>query len=231
MAALAGGTHADTADTPLGRVNRIMAKHRLRLTGDVLIERVANGLKSAQPLTKEGKEKDHPAFDKIVTGVAGRGGLLGGPALSEAVLIRARSVWGSLGENLKAEAGITTVLGRLPSQAVRLGFLLDLSASEFGRANQALVLKAVYELLQAVKTIGDLVPAGTSRGDLVRAVEELNERLSGGFFPADITTLLVKRLAKLAQGSTEPVPAATLAPPPEVPSGPVVTRKDGVVRK
>ena len=203
----------------VGKLNSVMAVHHLPLTRRVLVERVAQGVRGIQPLTREGESADRTALVGIIEAVTAPGGLFGGPAMSEAVVRRVRMVMGHEGRDLSAEDGVDAVLSRLPSRAAKLGFLLDLSSSEFGAKYQVAVLKALYDTVKTLKSVTALVPAGSDKDALVAAVTDLNERIGTGLLPAEVGELIAKRLAKLAaaEGGEAPAPVVPAVVPEATP--------------
>ena len=205
----------------IGKLNAVMASHHLPLTREVLVERVAKGIRGIQPLTKAGEDADRAALAGLIEAVTAPGGLVGGRAMSEAVVRRVRMVMGHQGRDLSAEEGIDAVLVRLPSRAAKLGFLLDLSSSEFGAKYQIAVLKALYATVKTLKSVAGLVPAKSGNDALVAAVTDLNERLGAGSLPAEVGELIAKRLARVVAASDGapafpklPEAPAEAAPPP-----------------
>ena len=104
-------------DSCLGKLNAVLAQHSLPLTQAVLLERVAHGIRSIQPLTREGEKSDRTAVIELLACVTGHGGLLGGRAMAEGLTRRIRMVMGDGGTDLTAEQGIDFVLGHLSSPA------------------------------------------------------------------------------------------------------------------
>ena len=219
-------------NTCVAKLNAVLAAHDLPLTRRVLIERVAQGIRGIQPLTREGEGTDRAALVGLIEAVTAPGGLAGGQAMSEAVVRRVRMVMGHEGRDLSAEEGIDTVLSLLPSRAAKLGFLLDLSSSEFGAKYQVAVLKALYAAVKALKSVTGLVPAKSGHDALVAAVTDLNQRIGTGLLPAEVGELISKRLARLAaaEGGEAPAPKMPAAPPetapPPAPSQADLLRKD-----
>ena len=219
-------------NTCVAKLNAVMAAHDLPLTRGVLIERVAQGIRGIQPLTREGEANDRTALVGLIEAVTAPGGLAGGQAMSEAVVRRVRMVMGHEGRDLSAEEGIDTVLSQLPSRAAKLGFLIDLSSSEFGAKYQVAVLKALYATVKALKSVTGLVPAKAGHDALMAAVTDLNQRIGAGLLPAEVGELISKRLARLAaaEGGEAPAPKMPAAPPktapPPAPSQADLLRKD-----
>ena len=209
-------------NTCAAKLNAVMAAHDLPLTRRVLIERVAQAIRGIQPLTRAGEEADRTALAGLIEAVTAPGGLAGGQAMSEGVVRRVRMVMGHEGRDLSAEEGIDAVLSRLPSRAAKLGFLIDLSGSEFGATYQVAVLKALYGTVKALKTVAGLVPAKSGHEALVAAVTDLNDRIAAGPLPAEVGELLAKRLARLAaaDGGESPAPKLPAAAPETAPAAP-----------
>ena len=214
-------------NTCVAKLNAVMAAHDLPLTRGVLIERVAQGIRGIQPLTREGEANDRTALVGLIEAVTAPGGLAGGQAMSEAVVRRVRMVMGHEGRDLSAEEGIDTVLSQLPSRAAKLGFLIDLSSSEFGAKYQVAVLKALYATVKALKSVTGLVPAKAGHDALVAAVTDLNQRIGAGLLPAEVGELISKRLARLAAAEGGEAPAPKMpAPPPETAPPPAPSQAD-----
>lgn len=211
----------------IGTLNAVMAAHDLPLTRGVLVERVARDVRGIQPLTREGEDADRTALVGLIEAVVAPAGLAGGKAMSEAIVRRVRMVMGHEGRDLNADEGIAAVLSYLPSRAAKLGFLLDLSSSEFGASHGGAVLKALYNTVKALKSVTALVPAKSTKEELVAAVTDLNARLKTGMLPADVSELIAKRLARLAaaDGGEAPAPKMPAAAPPPAPVQPDLSRK------
>ena len=192
----------------------MLAQHSLPLTQAVLLERVAHGIRSIQPLTREGEKSDRTAVVELLACVTGHGGLLGGRAMAEGLTRRIRMVMGNGGADLTAEQGIDFVLGHLVSPAVQLGYLLDLSASDFGAKNQAIILKALFNAVKNLKSLKHLLPESSGEDDFLKAVTELHERLGSGLLPADTQELIAKRLRRLLKtdGAAKPVSTPVVKP-------------------
>lgn len=206
-------------NTCVAKLNTVMAEHDLPLARSVLVERVAQGIRGIQPLTRAGEEADRAAMVGLVEAVTAPGGLLGGRAMSEGVVRRVRMVMGHGGSDLSAEEGIDAVLSHLPSRAAKLGFLLDLSSSGFGAKYQVEVLKALYATVKSLKSVTELVPAKSGKEALLAAVTDLNERIGTGLLPAEVGELIAKRLARLAaaEGGEAPAPKLSAAAPETAP--------------
>jgi len=205
IARVAAGRYGDGKEgkSTVSRLNAVMAKyatspHGLPHTQAILLERVARAVQGVQPFTRESDEQDRSIFLALLQDLTGFGGINGGREMSSAVTRRARMVLSRGDEgDLTPEAGIDAILALLPSVAVKLGYLLDLSASEFGAKYQKAVLQALLANVQSIKNMSELVPAGSSKEFLVRAVADLQTRLGSGMLAEELGALVSQRLDAL----------------------------------
>ena len=196
------------------RLNKLLAEKRLPMTKRTLLGRVARGLRGIQPITKDGPAADRQIFKQLVKAVSGYGGLKGGPVISDAITRRGRMVLGKGPLDLPPEEAIAKIVAMLPTRAIRLGYLLDLGASEFTEKYRDAVLRALAKVVEELQTIHDLVPEAQSH-HLVEAATELHQRLGLGALPAEVSDLIAKRLAKLTEA--EPGAEVTELDPEEPP--------------
>ena len=212
------------------RLNDLLGDKHLPTTKRTLLGRVASGLRGIQPLSKEGPAADRTIFKQIVKAVAGLGGLKGGPVVSDAITRRGRMVLGKGPLDLPPQEAVDKILKMLPMRAVRLGYLLDLGASEFADKYRDVVLKSLARVVEELQTIHDLVPESESH-HLIDAATELHQRLGFGTLPKEVSDLIAKRLARL----TEEDPDLTIDVEPEAPAEPEVaestTPQSGIDRK
>lgn len=203
LAQLGGGRYdAKDANSTIGRLNAALAEntgppHRMARTQAVLLQRVVLALQGVQPFTRESDDADLRVFTALFKDLIWHGGLLGGPGISGAVTRRARMALSKGAGDLTPEEGIEAILILLPSVAAKLGYLLDLSAAEFGVKYQKTVLKALLTNVQGITRMAELVPAGTSRKNLVLAVEDLNSRLGSGMLAEELGDMISNRLQAL----------------------------------
>ncbi len=193
------------------KLNALMARLNLPMTRRVLLERVEEGLRGIRPLTRESEATDRSAYIDILRELVGIGGLMGGKGMSEAVVRRSRMVLSVTGSDLTGEQGIRSIMTYLPSVAAKIGFLLDIGATEFGRKYQVHVLKALLGAVQGISSLAELLPAGSSREDYVKAVGELRERLGEGVLPEGLGEQLSKRLDRVLAGRTVKAKAPSAA--------------------
>ncbi len=201
------------SETPLGRFNSVMKNHPMPFSQGILQERVARAISGTNPLTRENDEADKAAFLALFKDLIGPGGLIGGVAISEAVTRRIRIVMKSGDNDLSPDLGIATVLALLPNQAVKIGYLLDLSHSLFGAKYQLGVLKPLLQVLESVTSVSGLLPPKSSRDDIFRAVNNIRLRVGSGTLGQEIGPLIDKKINRLLD-ELEPDGKNPAAPPP-----------------
>ena len=180
------------------RLNELLGEKRLPMTKRTLLSRVAAGLRGIQPLTKEGPKADRNVLKQIIRAVCGHGGLKGGPVIADAITRRGRMVLGPGPLDLPPQKAIDKVIALLPTRAVKMGYLLDLGASDFSERYPGVALKPLAKVAEELGSIHDLVPESQSQ-HLLDAATEIHQRLGLGTLPKEISTLIAKRLARLAE--------------------------------
>lgn len=201
----AGRYETDNAgDTPLGRLNTAMNQHAMPNTAAMLLERAARALAGSQPLTRNNPEADKAAFVALVNELISYGGLSGGVAMSKAVIQRARIVLKSGEYDLTPEQGVNCVLAMLPDMAVRIGFLMDLCGSDFAVKHEAVVVKALTSHVDALSSLKDLLPPGSSREAITRAVNDLRHRGGDNALGRESGALISKKHDGAPNGNDNP---------------------------
>ena len=215
MIRISTGRHDTGRDdnAPMARLNRAMAQYDMPLTQTTLMERVERALASTRPLTRENDAADRDAFIALMGELTTHGGLLGGPAISDALTRRTRIVLKNGEDDLSVDAAIDGMLERLPSNAVRLGYLLDLSRSEFGERHKPTVLTTLLRVVESVSSVANLLPADSSRQALALAVDDLRRRIGDDALGAEIGVLLAKTLGTIMDEVPTPSPAFGPAAP------------------
>lgn len=178
----------------LARFNTIMMRHDLPETRGVLLDRVARETSGTNPLTHEDAAADRTAFSDLVRDLVSHAGLNGGPAASEAVTRRARLVMGTDDGDLSASGGIAHILDLLSTPAAKIGYLLDLAHSEFGRKYRADVLGPLLDIVKPMSVLEDLLPPGSSREALAETVDDLRLRVGDDALGRELRTLIAKKL-------------------------------------
>lgn len=127
--------------------------------------------------------------------------------MAEAVIRRIRVVMGSPGRDLAVDEAVATTLDNLKSRAEKIGFLFDLSATETGAKCKATATRLLNAQANGMKTIRDLVPAGSSPHALASAFEDVFRRLALDTVPADIKGIVLKALARVSAAAKLPATA------------------------
>lgn len=196
MACLAAGRFEGThhRDPHLVRLNAAIQQLPMVQTRRTLLDRVARETAGTHPLTREDDAADRSAFPKLVDDLASHAGLNGGPHISEAVTRRARIVMGTADGDLSADEGIEAILALLPTTAVKLGYLLDLSHSGFGEKYRGAVLTRLLEIVEPLEEMADLLPPDSAREALAAAVDDLRTRVGEDALGQEIRALIAKKL-------------------------------------
>ncbi|HEY9163163.1 MAG TPA: cyclic nucleotide-binding domain-containing protein, partial [Magnetovibrio sp.] len=206
------------------RLNDLFTRLDLPHTRDVLLKRVARGLGSTQALSKDGREVDRAAFIDLVSELTEPTGMHGGPQMVEAVVLRTKVLLGEDGQDLPIDIAIRQALYLMPSQAARLGVLLDLTASDLGRKHDGLVRMQLIGLLDQLRSLYDLFPAHAKDHDRMKGIESLRNRLGMSALSDELKASLASSLGKITKGDT----GAKKVAPVEVQAKPVA--KNGELR-
>jgi len=221
MARLSAGRYnaGEKSDTLPSRFNTVMASRRMPFSRDILLEKVARAISGTKPLTRENDETDRAAFLALFGDLIGLGGLAGGAVMSEAVTRRARLVLKSRDNDLSPAEGIASILMLLPNDAVKIGYLLDLSRSEFGGKYQGHVLNPLMDIVNTISSLSGLLPPDSSPEDILGAVKDLRRRIDASALGKEIGALIAKSEDRFVK-ELEPTAMETVAAPAENPSAP-----------
>lgn len=227
MAQLAAGRYAKRGrgDALLVRFNRILHNLPMPATKAVLLERIERAAGGTALLTREDENADRIAFPPLVKDLIAAAGLSGGPGISEAVTKRARIVMRTGDSDLTPAAGIAFIESQLPNNAVKIGYLLDLSRSPFGSKHQAPVLGRLLEIVRPIESLEGLLPPRASREELAATVEDLRQRVGDDALGQEIGELIAKKFDTIFGDETKPATAKALQPAPE-PEKKKTTTKD-----
>jgi len=203
------------------RLNELFNLHPMNATRQVLLRRVSKGLGSTQALSKDGREKDRSDFVGLLRGLVEPTGLSGGPGMAEAMILRAKTLLGEDGDDLPIDTAIRQALYLMPSQAVRLGVLLDLTSSDLGQKHEGAIRQQLLHLLDALRSIYDLFPEDVHEDERMHGIDALRERLGMSILGEDIKTSLSASLGKMASGkSKKPEPKSAPEPQPDEAASP-----------
>ncbi|MBL4692179.1 MAG: cyclic nucleotide-binding domain-containing protein, partial [Magnetovibrio sp.] len=198
------------------RLNTLFMHLDLKKTRGVLLGRISKGLASTQKLSQDGREADRNAFLNLVRDLSEPTGIYGGARMAEAVVLRTKSLLGEDGGDLPTETAIRQAVYLMPSQAGRLGLLLDLAASDLGHKFDNIVRQQLLHLLDALKSIFDLFPEDVKKEYHVQELDRLRERLSLSTLPEKFQGVISVSFDKLME--EKPVKSeATDSPKPDAP--------------
>ncbi|PHS79787.1 MAG: hypothetical protein COB59_00325 [Rhodospirillaceae bacterium] len=88
----------------------------------------------------------------------------------------------------------------MPSQAGRLGLLLDFAASNLGQKHDNLVRQQLLNLLDKLKSIFDLFPSDVAQKDHITQIEHLRKRLTLSTLPEQFQSTVGQSFDKLLTG-------------------------------
>jgi CRP-like cAMP-binding protein len=183
----------------LEHLNLLMAEKNLPVSKSILLDRVCRGLKSVNPLTKEGFEADKAAFSTLIRYTIGLAGLEGDKDMAEAVVLRAKSLMGDEGADLPIDQTIGNVLNFFPNRAIKLGFLLDLSRTGLMKTYATVILTSLLGLVEQLKNLSSLFPSETSTELIIASVDALREKLGMGGIPEDMQKSFASSLDRLVK--------------------------------
>lgn len=113
-------------------LNELLAFHDLTETRHVVLDLVRRQLKSTQPLYRADPKLEHDAFREVQKRVSTPEGILGGPAMAEALVQRYLRFLEGGGATGRRKA-MEEVSGLYPDAKDRVRFLMALSQSDLGR--------------------------------------------------------------------------------------------------
>lgn len=131
---------------------------RLPRVGAALINRVEGGLSGSHPLTRTGGAAEARGFDRIVGLLSVPGGYIGGASMAAALTRRAKLAWRTGSHDLSFEESVARLSHRLAGPGARVGYLLDLAQSDFGRKKASHLMKRVVSEFDTVDHARELVP-------------------------------------------------------------------------
>lgn len=185
------------------RLNELFNLHPMTATRQVLLRRVSKGLGSTQAFSKDGREKDRSDFVGLLRGLVEPTGLSGGPNMAEAMILRAKTLLGEDGDDLPIDTAIRQALYLMPSQAVRLGVLLDLTSTDLGEKHEVAIRQQLLHLLDALQSIYDLFPEDVDDDERTYGIDALRERLGMSILGEDIKTSLSASLGKMVTDQSQ----------------------------
>ncbi|MCW8915017.1 MAG: cyclic nucleotide-binding domain-containing protein [Magnetovibrio sp.] len=187
----------------LPRLSALFAQHNLPATRQVFMSRIARGLASTQAISGDAREENRIAFVELVRELIEPTGLSGGPAMAEAVVLRTKTLLGEDGADLPIETAIRQALYLMPSQAGRLGVLLDLTPTGVGQKYDGVIRQQLLHLLNQLHTIFDLFPSDIQEDERLIGLEQLRDRLGMSVLHDDLRSSLSDSLVRLREAQNE----------------------------
>ncbi|TCS64892.1 cyclic nucleotide-binding domain-containing protein [Varunaivibrio sulfuroxidans] len=200
------------APEELDILTEAFAHHDLPISRKILLGRVAQGLGGVRPLTREGRDSDRKDFISLVRDLVEPAGMLGGPPMSEAVVLRAKVLLGDEGADLPIDTAVRQALYLMPTQAARLGVLLDLTGSDLGKKYEDVVRAQFSQLVAQLRTIYDLFPESVADAERLTGIDSLRERLGMSVMSHELKRAFTLSLGKIADALAPKNSAAASSP-------------------
>jgi len=175
--------------------NKLFASGRLPDAQQVLLSRVCREMRGANPLSRNEPEKEFEAFNSLLVRIVDRGGMVGGPAMADALYQRYVRFFNGGGSPGQAIEAILTALG---DTCRKTQFLLEFAASPAGTALGKKPIDTLAGLIRGAKHIDAWVPIrGVLPRDRMAALTAANRSLvSARVLTAELRT----ELADIADG-------------------------------
>ena len=177
--------------------NALMGQQDLVQTRKILLEHVKTYVSGTKPLTREGGDVERKAFSLLVRDLSDVAGIMGGPGMCEAVVQRGRLALSGGGDDLAFPDALVRVVNLLPHRASRIGFMVELSLSGVSKEQKGLVLSMLGKTVEQLTSLASLVPKGSTRQQMVGAIEGLKKRLTSDDIPAEWRDSLTRTFDEL----------------------------------
>lgn len=181
------------------KLNWIIDRWGMPQTRGILLARIARTLDGTTRLTKTGKATDAQSFRKVVGLLREVGGFKGGPDMCSALTRRAQTALGGEDEDLPVEEAVSSVIDGLPDPATRIGYLLDLLASEFGHRRATHLTKRLANIFTRMTSMKDFFAGEPDAWKSSGVRDAFRERLYNGGIRRDLADMLLRRIELLAQ--------------------------------
>lgn len=175
-------------------VSNVMGGGGYERTRAALLNRVQGGLEGTHPLTRTGQAADYRACQALVDQLAGFDGFLGGPPIAAAITLRAKTAFRERDHDLPFEETVQRLSSRLGGAAARIGYLLDLATSPYGRRRISYLVERLTEQFNRVKSAAELAAPGTPL-DAIRS--GLGRKLRNAGIPRALADALVAKIASI----------------------------------
>lgn len=161
-------------------------------TEEALLTRIAGGLEGTHPLTRHGEAAEARIFQSIADRLIGEDGFRGGSVLATALTRRGKMAMGKGGQDLGLEETVKRLAGRLPVPAARIGYVLDLAGTPYGRRKISFLMEQVAQMFAGVRSAAELALPGMPATEVRR---RYSERLSTANVPKALADALLAKMA------------------------------------
>lgn len=179
---------------PLLKLSNAVGGGGLKETQQALLRRIRGGIEGLNPLTRTGGGSEVKAFQAIADRLVAFDGYMGGPAMAEALTKRGKMAWGNGGNDLSFEDTVKRLAGRFQQPSGRLGYLLDLATSDFGRRKISFLIQGVADEFNRIGSAAELAAPGVAIQD-VR--DGLGRRLRAAGIPRALADGLIAKIASI----------------------------------
>lgn len=183
-------------------MRRLFADGRLPAGRQVVLDRIRGQVASKEPLDRMHPERESEAFKALLDRLSDSNGIVGGPAMAEALTTRTafqQEAGGVTGRRLAVEQ--LAMLYRDPLR--RLQYLLALAETDTGKQVSDLVVETLTRLVRSADTVRDLVPSGLEVLQVMVVVSGLQRAMMASRLPrahmATISDRLDVLLAEFVQ--------------------------------
>tara|TARA_B100000315_G_scaffold258307_1_gene309962 strand:+ start:6848 stop:8881 length:2034 start_codon:yes stop_codon:yes gene_type:complete len=215
---LAAGSYeiSEGSNSPLERMSAVMAKHDLKNTQDIIFDRVGRALAGVNPLTKGDRFEEQDSFRALMRNLIGQKVFANSSQLAEAATLRAKSVLKEKNEDESYEKAVDNMIFLLPTIAIKCGYLLDLTGTEYGRNNQRHIIASLSSVLAGISSVTQIVESGATEKQMVVAAAGLRDRLLATELPEDWRLRFARKIYDLLMAYKAGDTETKIAPPPEV---------------
>ncbi len=218
MVQIVTGEHKPETPTTLSRLSAAIASGQLVRARTALTDRVTRALSSLTPLTKGERSEQQDAFRALAKQMIGTTMFANSGPLCVAATLRAKSVMKKEFEDESSERAIDEMILLLPTFATKLGYLLDLIATDFGARTQTHIINCIAALLGSITSVSQIVEKGASDEYIVRAAAGIRDRLLNTDMPQEWRQRFAKRIYDLLITHANPGAAAPAAPAKPAPA-------------
>jgi hypothetical protein len=217
MVQLAAGTYeiSEGSNSPLERLSAVMAKHELKKSQAILIDRVAKALAGVNPLTKGDHFEEQDSFRSLMRILIGQKVFTNSGLLAEAATLRAKSVLKEEGQDESYVKAIDDMIFLLPTISTKFGYLLDLTGTDYGRKNQQHIIAGLSNVLAGINSVTQIVEKGASEKAMIVAAAGMRDRLLATELPEEWRLRFARKIYDLLMAYQSGDTDTTISKTPE----------------